>query len=89
MNEERTHCDDNRLNISVVIWDIDNFATVKQVGEIMLGTTSSGISYQLRDMYSICCWNIATYINHLFKSNLFLKFNKRKFHEASICDMVY
>jgi len=27
------------------------------------GTTISGISYQLRDIYSICmyCWNVATY----------------------------
>ena len=29
----------------------------------MTGTTSSGISYHLRDIYSICrcCWNVATY----------------------------
>jgi hypothetical protein len=29
----------------------------------MIGTISSGISGQLRDVYSICrfCWNIATY----------------------------
>jgi hypothetical protein len=29
----------------------------------LIGTTSSGISYQLRDIYSICrcCWNVATY----------------------------
>jgi hypothetical protein len=29
----------------------------------LLGTTSSGISYHLRDIYSICrcCWNVATY----------------------------
>jgi hypothetical protein len=29
----------------------------------MVGTTSSGISYQLRDIYSICrcCWDVATY----------------------------
>jgi hypothetical protein len=29
----------------------------------MIGTTSSGISYHLRDIYSICrcCWNVATY----------------------------
>ena len=31
--------------------------------EIVIGTTSSGISDQLRDVYSICrcCWNVATY----------------------------
>jgi hypothetical protein len=31
--------------------------------EILIGTTSSGISYQLRDIYSICrcCLNVATY----------------------------
>jgi hypothetical protein len=31
--------------------------------EIMIGTTSSEISYQLRDIYSICrcCWKVATY----------------------------
>ena len=30
---------------------------------ILIGTTISGISYQLRDIYSICrcCWNVATY----------------------------
>jgi hypothetical protein len=35
-------------------------ATLK---EILIGTTSSGISYHLRDIYSICrcCWNVATY----------------------------
>jgi hypothetical protein len=37
--------------------------------EVMIGTTSSGISYQLRDVYSIyrCCWNIVStegYILH-------------------------
>jgi hypothetical protein len=32
-------------------------------GKKMIGTTSSGISYQLRDIYSIyrCCWDLATY----------------------------
>jgi hypothetical protein len=31
--------------------------------EILIGTTSSGISYHLKDIYSICrcCWNVATY----------------------------
>ena len=31
--------------------------------EILIGTTNSGISYQLREIYSIfrCCWNVATY----------------------------
>jgi hypothetical protein len=31
--------------------------------EILIGTTSSGISYHLRDEYSICrcCWNVAKY----------------------------
>jgi hypothetical protein len=27
----------------------------------MIGTTNSGILYQLRDIYSRCCWNVATY----------------------------
>ena len=33
------------------------------IKEILRGTTSSGISYQLRDIFSICrcCWNDATY----------------------------
>jgi hypothetical protein len=32
-------------------------------GDILIGATSSGISYHLRDIYSICicCWNVATY----------------------------
>ena len=32
--------------------------------EILIGTTHSGISYHLRDIYSICrcCWNVATYM---------------------------
>jgi hypothetical protein len=36
-------------------------ATIYQ-GNLM-GTTCSGISYHLRDIYSICrcCWNVATY----------------------------
>jgi hypothetical protein len=31
--------------------------------QFVIGTTSSGISYLLRDIYSICrfCWNVATY----------------------------
>jgi hypothetical protein len=31
--------------------------------EIMIGTTSSRILYQLRDKYTICrcCWNVATH----------------------------
>ena len=37
---------------------------------IMIGTTSFGISYQLRDIYSIwcCCWNV----NHLFSPQVFV-----------------
>jgi len=33
------------------------------IKEILIGTTSSGISYHLRDIYSICkcCRNVATY----------------------------
>ena len=33
------------------------------IKEILIGTTRSGISYQLRDIHSICkwCWNVATY----------------------------
>jgi hypothetical protein len=33
------------------------------IKEILIGTTSSGTSYHLRDIYSICrcCWNCATY----------------------------
>jgi hypothetical protein len=35
-------------------------ATIK---DILIGTTSSGISFHLRDINSICrcCWNVATY----------------------------
>ena len=34
------------------------------IKEILIGTTSSGISYHLRDIYSICrcCWNVVTYM---------------------------
>jgi hypothetical protein len=34
----------------------------------MIGTTSAGISDQLRDIHSIyrCCWNVATYLNGKF-----------------------
>ena len=37
-------------------------ATLYQGNADFLGTTSSGISYQLRYIYSICrcCWNVAT-----------------------------
>ena len=39
------------------------------IQECMVGTTCSGISYQLRDIYSIYryCWNIATYIHVMVK----------------------
>jgi hypothetical protein len=42
---------------------IDDVLSLKSIKEILIGTTSSGISYQLRDIYSICrcCWNVATY----------------------------
>jgi hypothetical protein len=46
-----------------------------------IGTTSSGISYQLRDIYSICrcCWNVATYEwkVHNGKIQGFLKKNEK------------
>jgi hypothetical protein len=40
--------------------------------EIMIGSTSSGISYQLRDIYSIyrCCWNVATYKWKIHNGNI-------------------
>jgi hypothetical protein len=36
---------------------------VRSIKEIMIATISSGISNQLRDIYSICrcCWNVAIY----------------------------
>ena len=39
------------------------FSKQPSVKEILIGTTSSGISYHLRDIYPICrcCWNEATY----------------------------
>jgi hypothetical protein len=38
-------------------------AVILNQGEILIGTTSSEISYHLKDIYSICrcCWNVATY----------------------------
>jgi hypothetical protein len=48
---------------------------------ILIGTTSSGISYQLRDRYSICgcCWNVATYKwkVHNVKISFVVKFLKK------------
>jgi hypothetical protein len=48
---------------------VDRYVSVSQmttdmfIKEILIEATSSGISYQLRDIYSICrcCWNVATY----------------------------
>jgi hypothetical protein len=39
------------------------FSIFQRYGIILICTTGSGISYQLRDVYSICrcCWNVATY----------------------------
>jgi hypothetical protein len=38
-------------------------AATLYIKEFLIGTTSSGILYHLRDIYSICrcCWNVATY----------------------------
>jgi hypothetical protein len=44
--------------------DTDRSASyLASIKEILIGTRSSGISYHLRDKYSICicCWNVATY----------------------------
>jgi hypothetical protein len=45
-----------------------NFPQQPAIKEIVIGTTSSEISDQLRDRYSICkcCLNVATYINGKF-----------------------
>jgi hypothetical protein len=39
---------------------------------ILIGATSSGIPYHLRDIYSICqcCWNVATYKWKLHNGNI-------------------
>jgi hypothetical protein len=44
-----------------LIWHINMICF--QEKEIMIGTTSSRILYQLRDKYTICrcCWNVATH----------------------------
>jgi hypothetical protein len=42
------------------------------IKEILIGATSSGISYHLRDIYSIyrCCWNGATYKLKVHNGNI-------------------
>jgi hypothetical protein len=42
---------------------LDLHLEIDPIKEILIGTIISGISYQLRDIYSICgcCWNVATY----------------------------
>jgi hypothetical protein len=47
-------CTDLRILISPL---------VSSIKEIMIATINSGISNQLRDIYSTCrfCWNVATY----------------------------
>jgi hypothetical protein len=39
------------------------FLLAASIKVILIGTTSSGISYQLREIYSTCryCWNVVTY----------------------------
>jgi hypothetical protein len=43
------------------------------IKEILIGTTSSGISYHLREIYSICrcCWNVATYKWKVHSGNIY------------------
>jgi thymidine kinase len=43
--------------------DTTDAARFKGYHEILIETTSSGMSDQLRDIYIICryCWNVATY----------------------------
>jgi len=45
----------------------------------MLGTRSSGISYQLRDIYTICrhCWNVATYKWKVHNGKIEIMYHKR------------
>ena len=52
------------------------------IKEILIGTTSSGISYQLRDIYSICrcCWNVATYKRKVHKGKIEIISFVVKFH---------
>jgi hypothetical protein len=42
------------------------------IKEILIGATSSGISYHLRDIYSIyrCCWNGVTYKLKVHNGNI-------------------
>jgi hypothetical protein len=51
----------DKWKISVVIWDI--YSVASSIKKILIGTTSFGISYQLREIYSTCryCWNVAIY----------------------------
>jgi hypothetical protein len=50
--------------------------------EILIGTISSGISDQLKDVYSICrcCWNVATYYGKFTLGKMESFFVVVKFH---------
>jgi hypothetical protein len=44
------------------IVSVTSFLAASSIKDILIGATNSGISYHLREIYSICrsCWNVAT-----------------------------
>ena len=69
-NGQPSHCGD-RKSFEVMtstlpkgtLGSVASLLAATSIKEILIGTTSSGISYHPRDIYSICrcCWNVATY----------------------------
>jgi hypothetical protein len=51
---------------------VASLLAASSIKDILIGTKSSGISYHLRDIYSICqcCWNVATYKWKLHNGNI-------------------
>jgi hypothetical protein len=53
------------------IVSIASVLATSSIKDILIGATSSGISYDLRDMYSICCcWKGATYKSKVHNGNI-------------------
>ena len=51
---------------------VASLLATSSIKDILIVATNSGISYHLRDIYSICqcCWNVATYKWKLHNGNI-------------------
>jgi hypothetical protein len=64
------------------IVSVASLLAASSIKDILIGATRSGISYHLRDIYSICrcCWNVATYKWKVHNGNIEIISFVVKFH---------